>query len=159
MDRKRIGIGIVAAVLLIGGGLALRSALRSDEDRIRDVLDTLVRRFNAPNPGDIDDGFTEDFEDEGSGLTREDVKRGMLLLARTAGRPFPYQVHLDAEDLLILVDGDDATAEGAAIFDVLRGTEWSEIWRMGFRLDLRKDGGDWRIRRASTRTESGRRPF
>ncbi len=159
MNRKRIGIGIVLALLLLLGGFGLRHLMRSDEDRIRSVLETMVRRFNAPDPGDFGEGFSEDFEEESTGLDREDLERGMVFLARTAGRPFPYQVHLDEEDLLILVDGNDGTVEGAAIFDVMRGSEWTEMWRMGFRLELRKEAGTWRVRRAKTHTESGRRPF
>ncbi|HGY91741.1 MAG TPA: DUF4440 domain-containing protein [Planctomycetes bacterium] len=159
MNRRRIGVGVLLAFLFVGGGFTLRNLLRSDEDRIRSVLETMVRRFNAPDPGDIGEGFSEDFEEEGSGLGREDLERGMLFLARTAGRPFPYQVHLDEEDLLILVDGDEATAEGAAVFDTLRGSEWTETWRMGFRLEFRKDNGTWRVYRATTDTQSGRRPF
>ncbi|MCB9834136.1 MAG: hypothetical protein H6807_16865 [Planctomycetes bacterium] len=158
---KRIVLVLVALAIAIP---ALRSALRSDEDRIRDLVAEAIDAFNHGEVAGVVDPLATEFLCEGDqrgrarGLMRGGVRDVLVLLGQAARdeRGFTLEVVAadSSADPWVTVSGEEASWKGALALMVRRGDDRSRQWLFDLELDLEKKDG-WRIVRARLTTQEG----
>ncbi len=142
-------------------------ALRSDEDRIRALVDGVAEAFNEGSAGGVVGPLAEDFEETESGLKRREVQ---LILARfflqerdSRTREIRYRLEVRPEDVAIELDGGrpemGKLTVTARFFRNGAAEEARPAAVVEFAGELKKIDHAWRISRAGHRFVEGRIRF
>jgi len=150
---RRLPLLALIVVGLVVGGVALASALTSDEERIRERLADLVTDFNERSALSLSGGYTADFVDETTGADRSLLRQLVLVLDQ---RRSSYRTELVPDALVIEVEDGADTA--AAVFDARLLDGDRSVWEVKIHAELRREGGAWLIARSRHETLAGRRP-
>lgn len=150
-------VGILIAIVLVGLFWWLSG---TDEDRIRGLIRNLESDFNRTKASALISNFASDYEDENTGVDRDDLLntfRATFLRDRDQGE-YQYEVQLLEEpEIAIADDAESATATGELMIRY-RGSG-NTRWRIALTLDFVKHEGDWLVRRSRWKTLEGRHPF
>ncbi|MFT5049896.1 MAG: hypothetical protein ACI8QZ_001289 [Chlamydiales bacterium] len=147
---QRVGLVCVTATAVTVGGRALRVAMASDEQQVRWVFEKLQRGFDNTRLGPVIRGFDENYMDESSGMTREDLRSTLIYLFLNEKDPetrrFSLRMELDSDALQVEVaDGTYARVHGSARFFELRGGVERVFWDARFLAELVDSATGWHI--------------
>jgi hypothetical protein len=165
MNRRRkvlAGVLLVAAATLLASWL--RSALASDESRIRKLVRSSAAGFNSRDAGDAIAGLAEDFREETSGLDRAQVRLiliDLFLRGRDPGtKRFRYRLEVPEESVEVTVDPAGARASLGLSARLQEGEGESSrlVWEARIEAELEKRKGGWKLKRSRYRTLKGRPP-
>ena len=164
MTRKRLVI--LAACALAGFGIyRLAMLLVPEETRIRQLIETMVEAFNDRDAGDCAAGLADDFREETVRLGKPEIHALLVYLffARRDPRTgeAPYRIEVPPESLrTTLGPGDDeAKVEFIARFLEDRGKGARPVWEAAISAEVVKVDGEWKVKRSSHESASGKRPF
>ncbi len=149
----------MAAALVLYVGLRL---LRSDETRIRDMLSAMVDGFNEGSPSRAISGMDENYVEETTKATRDEVKQLLIWLYLTTrdDTTGEFRLRIAVSDLNVKVDPDHRKA--ALSFQVQffehRTQSLQPIWRVAVEAALEKKGS-WNLASSRHRSIQGKRPF
>jgi hypothetical protein len=154
---------LVVSVLLVAayfGVDAVRAAFASDETRIGRLFADEAAAFNASAAMSVLANFARDWRDETSGISRQDLQRGLLWLFQNrrdrATQRFLYRVAVG--ELTVDVHGERATAVVPLVLYHGLDAEERTVWELRVAADLDKHDGSWRIERSRHETLSGGMP-
>ncbi len=169
VKRVLVSVAVATAVALVGYWLLL--ALRSDEDRVRALVEGVAEAFNEGSAGGVVAPLAEDFAEDESKLDRRQVQ---LLLARfflqerdSKSRALLYELEVRPEDVTIELDGVDGASPESGKLNVtarfLRrgapGNDSGSTAVVEFAAELKKIDRVWRISRAGHRVVEGKIRF
>ncbi len=159
LKNLRVVIGIAAGVLLLYLGFRL---LRSDETRIRELLEAMAEGFNEGSPSGAISGLDESYTDETSKVKREEVRQFLTWLYFTARdeatKEFRYRVEISAVVVTVAPDAKKADLKLTAQFSELRSKAFRPVWKVEIEATLEKRSG-WKVVSSSHASVSGKRPF
>jgi len=155
-------MGVLKNMLLIGLALAsavfgwrvLRSALASNEQKIRWVFEDVQQGFDATRLAPVIGGFEPGFRDESSGMTRNELRDVLIYLFLNEHDPetkrFSLRMELDPDALEIEMTGPaHAAVRGAARFIEVRAGVERVFWDARFVAELDELEDGWQIVRTS----------
>ena len=145
---QKAAVVLVVVVGSVFGWRAVRSALASDEQKIRWVFEDMERGFNGTRMAPVLGGFERGYRDESSGITRDELREVLAYLFLREHDPetkrFRLRMELDAEALRIEVgEPGRATVDGSASFFEREGDEEQLFWGASFRAELEDEGEGW----------------
>jgi hypothetical protein len=153
---------LIAAALMVAyfAVRAIRTALASDETRIRWLLADEAAAFNDCGMLSVLDHFAPEWQDETTGVSRQALKGGLLYVFQNrrdakTGR-FLYRIEVGETD--IDVQGERATAKFPLVLHEGIDTAERAIWELKVTADLGKHDGSWRIDRSRHETVHGTAP-
>ncbi len=158
----KLGIALVALVVVALAAWWVREASLSDEERIQRHLHTMAAGFDEGDVGDCIGPLASDFTAARTGVERDDVRRGLIgffLRDRAAGARL-HHVELGDPTIVVGPEGEDPRAAQVVVeATFLRrspGGQFAEVvWRVSFDAQL-EERGDWQIVSAEARTLEGR---
>jgi len=164
MPVKRLVI--IAACALAGFGIyRLAMLFVPEETRIRQLMETMVEAFNDRDAGDCAAGLADDFREETVKLGKPEVHALLvhLFFAQRDSRTgeVPYRIEVPPESLRVTLGpgGGEAKVELIARFLEDRGKGARPVWEAAISADIVKVDGEWRVKRSSHESASGKRPF
>lgn len=159
MKSPRVVIGVAVGVLLVYLGFRL---LRSDESRIREMLDAMASGFNEGSPAQALSGLDESYVEETTKIKRDEVKAILTSLYFTARdeatKEFRYRVEVSGVGVTVEPDGKRGASRFEAQFSELRSKTLRPVWRVEIEAALEKRG-DWKVISSRHTSISGKRPF
>jgi hypothetical protein len=160
---RKSALAVIGIGILFLAGYWIHRALRSDEDRIREVIGDMAAGFNACRAGAAVDGLEDGFREATTGVDRTQVHQLLVWLYFNQRDPktkeFRYRVEIP--EVNISLGDDKATAEATfqAEFSELRDGVFTPAWTTEITASLRKSDGAWKARSSRHSTVSGKRPF
>lgn len=161
--KKRV-IGGVTGVLLVYW--LVFHVFVSDETRIRRVLHASAEGFNETHKSRCLSALAEDFQDETTGLSRDDIGQRLVYLFLKEKHPdmdaFRYRIELVEDQLQIDVsDGSPKTAKISVLarFSKLVGDEFEPVWDVEIDGGMERTSDGWKVKRSRYRGVSGKFPF
>ena len=136
----------------------------SDDTRIRWLVADMLEGFNDSRAGTVVSGLSENFTEDTTHVSRDEIKVFLVQLFFTERDPRTKEFRFKAEisNLETRVKGGDppsATVRLTATLLEKSGAQWASAWVVEVEGDLRKEDGDWQFFRARYKSREGRRPF
>lgn len=161
---RRLILVLGAILTLWFGGKAIVRLFKSDETRIRDVVESMTDGFNATRTNAVLEAFDARFRDEAFGADKELVHAALVQLFFTAKdeatKRFLYRAETKTTNVAVTKASGDrpasASAEIEAVFFARHGESETEAWRIAVHAELEATDGDWRLVRTDARTTSGK---
>lgn len=154
---------VVIGILVLGAAAyVLGRWLRSDETRIRELIDAMAAGFNDASPSSTVAGLDAAFVDSTTGATQQDVHNALRWLCLTARqettRAFIYQVVIDQVKTQLAADRQQATSVVRATFHERKDDTLQSVWKVSLSCELVKTEG-WKITRCAHKTLAGKRLY
>ena len=149
LGQKLLIVGVVALGSVFGWR-TLRSALASDEQKIRWVFEDMQSGFNRTRMAPVIRGFEISYRDESSGLTRDELREVLAYLFLREHDPetkrFRLRMELDGDALAVqITDETSATVSGAARFFELEDGAEQVFWDARFVAELVDGEKGWQV--------------
>lgn len=161
--RKRV-IGVAAGVLILYW--LVFHVFVSDETRIRRVLHNSAEGFNDTHKSQCLSALADDYRDETSGLTRDQLGQWLVYLFLKEKHPdmnaLRYRVELVEDKLEIeVMDGSPKTADVTLLarFSKLIKGEFEPVWDVEVEGEMEKTSDGWKAKRTRYHSVSGKPPF
>lgn len=161
--QKRIIGGVTGLLLLYW---LVFHVFVSDETRIRRVLHASADGFNETHKSRCISALAEDFQDETTGLSRDDIGQRLVYLFLKEKHPdmnaFRYRVDLPEDKLDIEIsDGSPKTAKISLLarFSKLVEGEFAPVWDVEIDGGMEHTSDGWKVKRSRYRGVSGKFPF
>jgi hypothetical protein len=158
----------IRRVLLIGAALvlayvavrAIRNALASDETKIRWLFADETAAFNDCKTLSVLEHFAPDWQDENTGVTRQQLKGGLLFVFQNRRDPKTQQFlyRLEVGEYEIEVEGEHAKAVLPMVLHEGVGENEKALWELRVTAELGKHDGSWRVDRSRHETIHGSAP-
>lgn len=148
---QKVFLVAALAVGAVFGWRTIRSALASDEDKVRWVFQDMEHGFNNTRMAPVIGGFAKSYQDESSGVTRAELREILAYLFLRKHDPetkrFRLRVEIDEEALAVAIDevSRKATVSGAARFFDTLGDEEQIFWDARFEAELVDAGEGWEV--------------
>jgi len=153
---------LVAALLVVAylGVGAISTALASEETKIGLLFADEAAAFNEAASTSVLANFAPAWQDETTGISRQDLHRGLLWLFqnRRDGRTQRFMHRVVLGEIVVDVQGERATAVVPLVLHQGIDAEERTVWELCVTADLGKRDGSWRIERSRHETVSGGSP-
>ena len=141
-----------------------RDALRTDDERIRLLLQAEVDFFNEASLVSSLRSFPDDYRDDSAGFDRSMLLRALLYAyqnRRDTDGQFRHRCAIDFDALQLDVASDDGKAEARFPLTLFatRDADAAVDWMVDVTATLEVRDGTWRITRSRHQTKRGKRPW
>lgn len=161
--RRVFALLLAAIGLWFAAGL-VRDALRTDEERVRALLESEVGAFNDASMFTALSGFADDYRDTSGGFDR-DMLRSALRYAfatrRDAQGAFRHRCALDWDGLAVEVDDGAGSAQARFVLTLFatRDDDSPVDWEVDVDAKLAWRDGRWLVVSSKHTTTRGKRPW
>ena len=161
--KRLLSIALVACALWLAMGF-VRDALRSDEERIRVLLEYEVAAFNSANAFSTLTRFADDYRDTSGGFDRDMLRSALryaFLTRRDAHGAFRHRCELGWDGLSIDVDDGGGSAEARFVLTLFatRDDDSPVDWEVDVTANLGWRDGGWLVVSSKHTTTRGKRPW
>ena len=161
---RRVFALLLAAIALWFAAGFVRDALRTDEERIRVLLEDEVEAFNAANAFSTLTGFADDYRDTSGGFDRDMLRSALryaFLTRRDAHGAFRHRCDLGWDGLSIDVDDGAGSAQARFVLTLFatRDEDSPVDWEVDVDAKLSWRDGRWLVVSSKHTTTRGKRPW
>ena len=160
MTIRRVLLIAAALVMAYFAVRAIRTALASEETRIRWLFADEATAFNDCKALSVLEHFAPDWQDETTGITRQQLKGGLMYVFQNRRDPktqqFLYRIEVGRYD--VEVEGEHAKAVLPLVLHEGLGADERALWELRVTAELGKHDGSWRVDRSRHETIHGSAP-